>query len=104
MKSKANGWLVVIAAVAIAAALFIPLPIPHVSLPRLEKLKPSAFVSVLAWFLAVAGFWGLTRVALSTSGHKNQCPISISGKGVLSCITLSSITVLGCATIVFLPL
>ena len=59
MKSKADGWLFVIAVLAIAAALFAPLPALGPSLPLPEKLKlPVTFVSVLAWFLAVAGFWG----------------------------------------------
>jgi len=59
MKSKADGWLFVIAVLAIAAALFMPLPALNLSFLSLQKWKlPETLVSALAWFLAAAGFWG----------------------------------------------
>jgi putative nucleotidyltransferase with HDIG domain len=58
MKPKADGWLFVVAVLAIAAALFVPLPTLDSSLPLLEQVKPSIVTSVLAWLLAAAAFWG----------------------------------------------
>ena len=57
MKSKANAWLFVIAVVAIAVVLFMPLPALDPSLPLWDRLKPASFVSLLAWLFAAAGFW-----------------------------------------------
>ena len=57
MKSKADGWLFVIAVLAIAAALFLPVPIRLADLSLSKGLNVSSFVPVLAWFLAATGFW-----------------------------------------------
>ena len=57
MKRKAEAWLFVIAILAIAAVLFVRLASLDPSLPLLNRLKPTSFVSLLAWLLAAAGFW-----------------------------------------------
>jgi putative nucleotidyltransferase with HDIG domain len=59
VKYRAAGWLYLIAVLAVAVALFVPLPTLDWSLPVLKKAKPFHFVPLLAWFLAAAVFWGL---------------------------------------------
>ena len=57
MKFKTDGWLFVIAVLAIAAALFVPLPTPDSPWWLNRQLPPVDIVSAMAWFLAAAGFW-----------------------------------------------
>jgi putative nucleotidyltransferase with HDIG domain len=57
MKLKAEAGLFVVAVLAIAAVLFVPLDSLNPSLPLWDRLKPTSLVSLLAWFLAAAGFW-----------------------------------------------
>ncbi|HWQ93683.1 MAG TPA: hypothetical protein VN673_18620, partial [Clostridia bacterium] len=58
MKSKPDGLLFVVAAVAVASALFLPVGVLEASLPLAERLKPLTSSSVLAWLLGAAAFWG----------------------------------------------
>ncbi len=57
MKFKTEVWLYTIAVLAIATALFVPLALLDASLPVLARLTPASPVSMLALFLAAAGFW-----------------------------------------------
>lgn len=58
MKAKADGWLFVFAALAVAAVLFMPLPVQEPALSLPQTLKPLVIVPALAWLLAAAAFWG----------------------------------------------
>jgi putative nucleotidyltransferase with HDIG domain len=56
MKSTADAWLFVVAVLAVAAVLFLPITALNPSGPQVEKSL--TILPVLAWFLAAAGFWG----------------------------------------------
>lgn len=58
MKFQADRWLYLVAVLAIAAVLFVPLQLPTVSWELFHQLNPASLVPVCAWFLAVAAFWG----------------------------------------------
>lgn len=58
MKYKTAGWIYLVAVLAVAAVLFVPLPGLGWSLPLLKKLRPLSFHSLLAWLLVAAAFWG----------------------------------------------
>lgn len=57
MKVRADGWLFAVAVFAIAAILFLPLPVQKYSSFSVEMLRPDNWASILAWFLTAAGFW-----------------------------------------------
>jgi putative nucleotidyltransferase with HDIG domain len=58
MKSTPDVWLFVVAVMAVAVVLFLPITTLDPSVPVLQNLKSVTIFPVLAWFLAAAGFWG----------------------------------------------
>jgi putative nucleotidyltransferase with HDIG domain len=57
MKPKADGWLFVVAVVAIAAVLFLPIPTLKPSFTLSHVFNVRDLAAILTWFLASAGFW-----------------------------------------------